>query len=200
MRLVVFSILFLICSAFQRVTAQSREIPEIGRHETVLIFEKNINPQNILILWTKLNEDCTFKLSSKEPSVPVLDLYWLLDRERYKKVHSMIRKRIRQRIEISKMDKPNLFQVQFTDLKELETDLKEPTFTVVAKMGTSGRCEIKTTMQLGPSDSNQAIELQKIYSETRRSFRPPFHQLKSITLFGIDLENGQSIEKKYLAQ
>lgn len=188
-------ILIMLCSA-----AYAENIPQIGEHHPVLIFEKNENPQNIMVAYVKTNESCQLQMDPKAPGTPLFDFYWLMNRERYKPVHRMIKAGIRNRLEFLPAKKgAREFELKLNDLKELKQDLHQPVVEVTAKPAKGG-CEVHGTLQLGPSDGNKKIQLQKIYSVSRKTLAPPFRKVKSITLTGMALDSSRKIERTYVSR
>lgn len=185
---------------------------EVGPHQPVLIFEKNENPQNILVVYTKLNEDCRFIADPSEPSLPVFDFYWLMDRTRYKPVHPLIKSGIHDhlRLETPPVLRPaknddkkvpvwDSLSARIQILDELKHDLEEPRVTVKA-VKREGACTVQALMKLGPSDQNRTIALESIYSESRKVLWPPFRQVVSVTLTGTDVASGEKVKRTYLAK
>lgn len=188
-------------------SARAREltdIPQIGPHYKIITFEKNENPQNILVIYTRLDKSCHFKLEGPRAQNPILGFYWLMDRKRYKAVNPMIRRGIERRLELeggvrSESSNSAFFQIRISDLDELKTDLPEPRMRVTASR--SGLdCELETTLKLGPSDAGTTLRLSTLYSRTEKKFLPPFRRLLSITLAGLDVRTGAPLKRKYSIQ
>ena len=173
------------------------DFPQIGAHFPIISFEKNENPMNIMEIYTQLNADCSFKRAGR--GQPILGFYWLMDRQRYKPVHSLILSAIRHRLELMDGETDHGFQLRLNDLRELKSDLKEPVLSV-RSIGKNAPCEVEATVRLGPSDGERIIRITSIYSESRKTFWPPFRKLTSITLVGVDVPTGEHVRRTYFGK
>lgn len=194
MRTAVFAFLFMFSSA--ALAGGAVTLPQVGKHYPVFVFEKNENPQNIMVAYVKLDDQCHLQRDPKTKQ-PLFDFYWLMDHQRYKPVHSLIKKGIRERLEFdpsSVSDKG--FAVRLNDLKELKQDLERPLMQVSARPKGSD-CSVQGTMTLGPSDGNQTIRLEKIYSDASKTVYPPFRKVKAVRLTGVTLNSGKPIARTY---
>jgi hypothetical protein len=172
----------------------------IGAHYPILTFEKSENPQNIMMIYTKLDKDCRFELNSQKKNEPVFDFYWLMGKKTYKPVHPLIKSGIHDRLQVETgeafIKDRTEFEIKVNDLKGLKTDLKEARLKVFAKK-IGGKCEVQADIQLGPTDKNATLQIDTIYSETRKTFIPPFRKVNSITLIGTDEASGKAMKRTY---
>lgn len=190
--LFVLATLGVQASMAQQITS----ISAVGGHYQLFTFEKNENPQNILVLFTKLDQNCHV---TEESNVPVFDMYWLMNRISYKPTNSMIKSGVKDRLAVIPANNADGFYIQINDLKEVNSDLLDPRLTVVTDKA-QGQCKVRSLMTLGPSDNNAKIQLVSIYSEAVKTLVPPFRKLKSVTLNGINIVSGAKISRKYLAK
>lgn len=191
-------ILFILATlGIQAANAQQiTSISEIGGHYPLFTFEKNENPQNILVLFTKLDHNCHV---SEESNIPVFDMYWMMNRISYKPTNGMIKSGVKDRLQVVPANEVDGFYIQINDLKEVNSDLLDPRLTVVADK-VQGQCKVRSLFTLGPSDKNARIQLVSIYSEAVKTVVPPFRKLKSVTLNGINAATGLKISRKYFAK
>ncbi len=174
-------------------------IPSLGAHYKLFTFEKNENPQNILVVYTKLDKDCHFQTPTNS-SQPFLDYYWLMNRQTFKPVHSLIKSGIQQRLQLTvpadfKKNK-NSFAVKVNDLKKLNTDLKDISLNISS--GKKGEdCDVAVKMKMDASHPEQEFQISRIYSESKKTLIPPFRKLTSLTLEGVNLKDGTKLSKKY---
>jgi len=191
-RLIIAMILFVVIILVgKRVFAAA--VPEVGDHTPLIKIEKNENPQNLMIVYTKLNSRCGFI------SGPVLDEYWLMDGSRYKKVNPLIKQGIRKRFQLdeSAFARDGRFIVRLKDFHELKSDLgPEPSFEVHTNKAAAG-CQAVVEMKLGPSDKNRTIAIESIYADSSKKLLPPFRKLNSLTLTGKDVVTGESVKRTY---
>ncbi|NJM09884.1 MAG: hypothetical protein HC883_03050 [Bdellovibrionaceae bacterium] len=178
-------------------------IPEIGNHFKILTFEKNENPQNVMVVYTKLNDDCRFAVLSGQPFV---DFYWLMNGERYKPTHGLIKKAVRKRLEVVKVDGEDTdrtFLLKVNDLKELSTDFEKPYLVephlVVRSEKVHGLCRVACYFPDKQKDG-KLIKVNSLYSESKKTFRPPFRKLLALTIRGLEEGTAHPIEQKYTAR
>ncbi len=175
-------------------------IDAIGKHFPIFVVEKSENPQNILVAYTKLAPDCQIQINSDDVAKPVLDYYWKMDREKYKPVHSLIKRGIRGRFALeSTPDGLKGFQVRIRDLSELKHDLEKPIVSVVAAALRPGECEVHAIITLGPSDNSRIVLLSSIHVESKKKLLPPFRQVVNVTVNGTDSGSGERVSRVYSA-
>ena len=196
------AVLLLLASrqalAGQAITA----IPEVGPHYRIVTVEKNIHPQNRLIAYTRLDEQCRVQRDPKQGDRPVLDYYWLMDGSRYKRVHPLIKRGIRNRLQVGASPPKSLdgaFSVRLNELDAVEHDLGPTPLLWVRAEKTAGGCAVEARITLGPSDKNEVIQLDTIYSEA--ALTGPFGaRVKSISLRGVDAATGKPVVRVYRAK
>lgn len=201
MKYILLLAVFGTVSSFHSARADLiTNIPEVGNHYRLFNFEKNINPQNILIVYTKLDEKCRFVTDPSQRDQPTFDFYWMMDGTKYKPVNPLIKSGIRDRLEFQNdpANRDTSFFVKINDLKEMEHDLPDSTMHVVARAGKTG-CEVDGTVRLGASAKNETITLTKIYTEAKNQgglYPTP----TSITLTGVSTKSGQVISATFHAK
>ena len=91
----LFSTLVLLQShsAFAEIITS---VPEIGPHQKVLTVEKNRNPENILIVYTKTDAACNFTNDNLDQ--PVFDFYWLINGTDFKAMNTVLRSEVEKRM------------------------------------------------------------------------------------------------------
>lgn len=193
---------FVALATLPFASAQAAELSNmapIGAHYRVITVEKSINPENIMVVYTKVDSQCRFLTDPAQRDQPVFDYYWLMDRKNYKPVHKLIKGEVRKRLEfqIDPSDRHNSFFVNMNDLKEVRHDLRDGRLNVRSEM-IDGKCQVNATMTLGASAGNAKIYLNKVYSEAKKGLIMP--SLVSITLSGKDVNSGKAISKTYKAK
>jgi len=190
---VLLTIAILLDFALLSRAGEAANFPEIGTHYAILVVEKNVNPQNKLVIYTKMDANGRFSTDSTSSNQPVFGFYWLMDSKDYKPVNATIKSEIRKRFESqwSSGDLSNRFCVNVNDLKEVNSDIKEPKMDVYAR-STGGKQSVEAEMNLGPSDGHMRIRLFSIYTEGR-AFPPAVY---SVTLIGEEILNGNVTGKK----
>jgi hypothetical protein len=61
-----------VATALHAGSSEVANIPEIGAHQPVLIVEKNVNPENKMVVYTKLDANGHFMADG---NWPLLDFY-----------------------------------------------------------------------------------------------------------------------------
>lgn len=173
--------------------AEIPDIPAVGPHRPILIVAKNVNPQNKMVVYTKVDADGQFAVDPVAKDRPVLDFYWLMDGRTYKPVNPLIKREIRRRIsgEWNAGRRNEVFTVSVSDLKEVKSDLKDPKIEICARETGAGKC-VEAQMNLGPSDGDMRIRLSSIYT-VGRAFPPA---VDSVTLEGEEIVDGRLTGKK----
>ena len=138
----------------------------------------------------------------KKGKQPVFEFYWKMDRKNYKPVHQMIKNEIRERLSLVSSKDPDRFSVKINDLSEVKNDIADPHLDIraEAEKEADGDCKVEALMTLGPSDQNATINLESIYSESKKTIVPPFHKLIAVTLRGTDIKTGEEISHRYEAR
>jgi len=189
-----------IATALHAGPAEVASIPEVGAHQPILTVGKNVNPQNKMVVYTRLDANGRFMADPSVRDRPVLDFYWLMDGRSYKPVNALIKKEIRKRFtgEWSVKERTESFIVNVSDLKEVKSDIKDPRIEICVREA-SGGPSVEAQMNLGPSDGGMRIRLSSIYTEGR-AFPPA---VDSVTLEGEEIVNGRltgnKITRKYTA-
>lgn len=183
----------LLFSSIRIFASEAGKIPEVGTHSPILTVGKNVHPQNLMVVYTKVDRSGRFLKKPGDPERPVFDFYWLMDGKNYKPVNGMIKSEIGKRLEYQSgsANRANHFVVNVNDLKEVQCDIKEPRIDVYAKGG-GGAADVEAQMNLGPSDGNMRIRLSSIYTEGR-AFPPAVY---AVTLKGEEIVDGKPTGKK----
>lgn len=177
-------------------------IAEIGPHYKVVTIEKSVHPQNKLVAYTLLDEQCRIRRDPKQPDRPAFDFYWLMDGTRYKRVNPVLKSGIRRRLQIGASppkSRDGSFSVRLKELESVEHDLgATPLFWVGAKKTAAG-CVTETRVTLGPSDKNAVLLLESIYSEADMTGRFSA-KVKLVALKGFDQLTGKRVVQVYRAK
>lgn len=177
----------------------------IGQHHPLFAVEKSENPQNVMVFYTKLNASCQIDVESLN-AAPIrgngdqllFDVYWLMNRDKYKSVHPVLRRSILQKLRSEILTEQKSFTVHVTDLRQLSPDLKNPHVTVRATGGEAGGCKVEALITLGEADQQRSLRLDKFILETQKTLWPPFRKVKSVTVVGSDIVNGEHVSRTYV--
>jgi hypothetical protein len=150
-------------------------------------------------VYTKVDDKCRFVTDPSNRDEPVFDFYWRMDGRDYKAMNPFFKNEFHKRMSFvpGGADRATHFQLDANDLKEVNTDIRDPRLDVVASSGEKG-CDVQAYITLGPSDQNERIRLDSIYGEGR-AFPPKIY---SITLKGevVDANGkgtGKTVSRKY---
>ena len=194
--IVTASALFFSVSLSSAFAKPITDIPQIGPHQQILTVEKNVNPENIALVYTKVDAQCRFVTDPANRDQPVFDFYWRMGGKDYKPMNSFFKSEFQKRMAYVSGDATH-FQLDANDLKEVQTDIKNPRLDVVST-GAGGNCNVQAFITLGPSDGNARIRLDSIYGEGR-TFPP---KITAVTLKGevVDANGkgtGKMVSRKY---
>ena len=190
----------LVFSTHARAGKVIVAIPEIGPHYAIMTVEKSIHSQNQMVVFTRLDERCRILRDSNQANGPAFDFYWLMDGSRYKRVHPLIKRGIRKRLQVETNSVTDeVFSVRLNELNAVDHDLgKTPRLWVRAEKTPDG-CAVEARLTLGPSDKNAEIRLDSIYSEAEMEGKFSA-KVKSIALKGADARTGEPVVRVYRAR
>ncbi|EDY17015.1 hypothetical protein CfE428DRAFT_5502 [Chthoniobacter flavus Ellin428] len=181
--------LFFTAFVLRLPAEEVTDIPEIGAHEPILVVKKNVHPENLMVVYTKVDADGHFAPDPHDPKRPILDFYWLMDGKAYKPVNPLIKIEIRKHLELQTSGADaNHFVINLNDLKEVSSDIGQPKVEV----SVDGPHDVEAQMNLGPSDGNVRIRLTSIHTDGR-AFPPAVY---SVTLEGEKVANGRLTGKQ----
>ena len=180
-----------VATALPVGSAGVANLPAIGAHQPILTVEKKVNPANKMVVYSKVDANGRFAADPAKRNRPMLDFYWLMDGRNYKPVNGMIKSEIGKRFipQWSPDNRGGHFTVDVNDLKEVNSDIRNPKMDIYANATGGG---VEAQMNLGPSDGNMRIRLSSIYTEGR-AFPPA---VESVTLKGEEIVNGSLTGKK----
>lgn len=170
-----------------------------GTEEALRLFvvEKSKNPQNILVVYCKVNSHCEFQRIADAGRDYLYDVYWLMNGTTYKRTHPVIKKMARKRFIAQKAaGQTGSFDVLLADLKELIHDLPSNRVRIDAYRSPDDRCRIRALIQLGPSGGNRTMQIDSIYSKARTLFGIPIG-ISYIELHGTDTRNREKISIRF---
>jgi hypothetical protein len=172
-----------------------KTLEPVGPHYPILSFEKNENPQNIMVIYAKTDKNCHFVPAQGKS---ILDFYWLMNRKDFKPVHPLIKSGIRRQLEIEEVgqDEGETFYIRINDLKRLKSDLPDTRIKVQARHTDQG-CKVETLFTLGESDHARVLRLTAIAVESAKTFFPPFRKVVSVTLEGHDVASGAAVKRTF---
>lgn len=151
--------------------------------------EKSMNPENILVVYARVDASCHIQPISDAGSMHLYDLYWLMNGTDFKPTHRLIKKAVRKRFVAQALDAGGLhFTVRLADLKELHHDLPSDRIRVAIERESSDQCRSRVLLQLGPSHENRTMAIEAIYSEARTFFGIPIG-IHYIELRGTDVQS-----------
>jgi hypothetical protein len=168
-----------------------------GEELRLFVVEKSKNPQNILVVYCKVNPHCEFQRIADAGRDHLYDVYWLMNGTTYKRTHPIIKKIARKRFVPQKAaGQTKSFDVLLTDLKELIHDLPSDMVHVDSYRCPDGSCRVRAVIQLGPSGDNRAMEIESIYSKARTIFGIPIG-IYYIELHGTDTRSRKKISIRF---
>jgi len=174
------------------VAAPILSIPKLGEHHRIFTYEKSENNQNIMVAFTQLEPNCQIRrLKGK----PVFDFYWLMNREKYKPVAALIKRKIRQRLQLENSNNSDSFQVILKDISELNPELENRSLTVRASKDLKGQCQVQATLPSEPGSSEPLLVLNRIFTQVEKTWNPLDRKIISIQLSGLNEKTGAPISR-----
>ena len=216
MRLFLISFLLMQLVALHHVRAYPSmmgkavtTIGDIGEHYPLFLIEKNYHPNNIIVVYTKLDQHCRVLPDRAHGFMPTLDFYWLMDASRYKPMAEPLKEGVRQRLQLT--DSHGLttdsavFSVRTNDLARVHHDLSSPTVQIsTARHGET--CVATASMTLGPSNGHTTMKVESVSTRTeaitllkaiQAMAHPDALKIYAVTVKGTDMATGTPIERTY---
>jgi hypothetical protein len=186
-------------------------VGDVGVHYPLFLVAKSHHPENLTVVYTKLDQHCRVRLDRAHGGLPTLDFYWLMDATRYKPMAALLKAGIRKRLQFTDtrghQEEPTAFTVRLDDLSRLTHDLPSPTVQITAERSREA-CVAMATLILGPSNGQVTMQVASIFTRTeeltwpkklRAMADPDALQVYALTVKGTDVATGQPIERTYTA-
>jgi hypothetical protein len=186
-------------------------VGEVGEHYPLFLIEKSHHPENITVVYTKLDTHCRVIPDREHGLLPTLDFYWLMDATRYKPMAGPLKAGARKRLQFidanGSQGDPTAFAVRTDDLARVQHDLQSPTMQIKAERQ-GDACVATAFMTLGPSDGNATMKVESVSTKTepitllkkmQAMTDPDSIQIYAVTVKGTDIVTGQPIERTYHA-
>ena len=186
-------------------------VGDIGEHYPLFLIEKSHHPENITVVYTKLDTHCHVIPDREHGFLPTLDFYWLMDATRYKPMAELLKAGARKRLQFidtnGSQGDPTAFVVRTDDLSRVQHDLPSPTVQIKAERQ-GDACVAIAFMTLGPSNGNATMKVESVSTKTepitllkkmRAMADPDSIRIYAVTVKGTDVATGQRIERTYHA-
>jgi hypothetical protein len=186
-------------------------IGDVGEHYPLFLIAKSYHPENIIVVYTKLDTHCRVLPDREHGFMPTLDFYWLMDETSYKPMAAPLKEGVRKRLQFTsaswQQGNTTSFSVRTSDLARVQHDLQSPTVQIKAERQ-GGACVATASMTLGPSNGHATMKVESVYTKTEALtiFKtmqvvadPESLQLYAVTVKGTDVATGQPIERTYNA-
>jgi hypothetical protein len=186
-------------------------VGDVGEHYPLFLIEKSHHPENITVVYTKLDTHCRVIPDREHGFLPTLDFYWLMDTTRYKPMAGPLKAGARKRLQFIDTNGAQgdltAFAVRTDDLSRVQHDLQNPTVQIKAERQ-GDACVATALMTLGPSNGNVTLKVESVSTKTepitllkkmRAMADPDFIRIYAVTVKGTDVTTGQPIERTYHA-
>jgi len=186
-------------------------VGDVGEHYPLFFIEKSHHPENIAVVYTKLDTHCHVIPDREHGFLPTLDFYWLMDATRYKPMAGPLKAGARKRFQLigtnGSQSDPTAFAVRTDELARVQHDLSSPTVQIKAERQ-GDACVATASLTLGPSNGYATIKVESISTRTepltplkkiRAMVDPDTLQIYAVTVKGTDVATGQPIERIYYA-
>jgi hypothetical protein len=186
-------------------------VGDVGEHYPLFLVEKSHHPENITVVYTKLDPHCRVLPDREHGFMPTLDFYWLMDGTSYKPMAALLKDGVHKRLQFTdahwQQVDPTSFAVRTDDLSHVQHDVPNTTVQIkAARQG--GACVATAFMTLGPSNGNATIKLESVYTKTEAITMlkkmeamqdPDAIRIYAVTVKGTDVATGKPIERTYSA-
>jgi len=186
-------------------------VGEVGEHYPLFLIEKSHHPENITVVYTKLDTHCRVIPDREHGFLPTLDFYWLMDATRYKPMAGPLKAGARKRLQFIDANGPQgattAFAVRTDDLSRVQHDLQNPTVQIKTERQ-GDACVATAFMTLGPSNGHAMVKVESVSTQTepmtllkqmRAMADPDSIRIYAVTVKGTDMATGQPIERTYHA-
>ena len=186
-------------------------VGDVGEHYPLFLIEKSHHPENITVVYTKLDTDCRVIPDREHGFLPTLDFYWLMDATRYKPMAALLKAGTRKRLQFidthGPQGDPTAFSVRTDDLSRVQHDLQSPTVQIKTERQ-GAACVATAFMTLGPSNGNATMKVESVSTKTepitllkkmQAMADPDSIRIYAVTVKGTDVATGQPIERTYHA-
>jgi hypothetical protein len=186
-------------------------VGDVGEHYPLFFIAKSHHPENIAVVYTRLDTDCRVVPDREHGFLPTLDFYWLLDASRYKPMAEPLKVGTRKRLQFidtyGSQGPATSFTVRTDDLSRVQHDLPSPTVQIKAERHGEA-CVATALMTLGPSNGHATIKIESVSTRTepltllkkmRAMVDPDAIQIYAVTVKGTDVATGQPLERTYYA-
>lgn len=186
-------------------------VGDIGEHYPLFLVEKSHHPENITVVYTKLDAHCHVLPDRAHGFLPTLDFYWLMDATHYKPMAGPLKDGVRKRLQFTNTQwqqvDPTSFAVRTDDLSHVQHDIPDPTVQIkAARHGDA--CVATALLTLGPSDGQATIRLESVATKTEALTAlkqmaamkaPDALRIEAVTVKGTDVATGTPLERTYRA-
>ena len=76
-------------------------VGDVGAHYPLFLVVKSHHPENVTVVYTKLDPHCRVLPDPAHNDQPTLDFYWLMDSTHYKPMAALLKAGIRQRLQFT---------------------------------------------------------------------------------------------------
>lgn len=186
-------------------------VGDVGVHYPLFLIEKSHHPENLTVVYTKLDEHCRVLADRAHGGLPTFDFYWLMDHTHYKPMAALLKAGVRKRLRFTdtrgSQEESTAFAVRLDDLSRLQHDLSSPTVQITAARSGEA-CVATASLTLGPSNGYTTLKLESIITTTealtlpkqlQAMVDPDALQVYAVTVKGTDIATGQPIERTYTA-
>lgn len=186
-------------------------VGDVGEHYPLFFIEKSHRPENITVVYTRLDAHCRVLPDRTHGFLPSLDFYWLLDETRYKPMAPLLKAGVRKRLQFTDAQwhqvDPTAFTVRTGDLARVQHDLPHPAMQIrTARRGEA--CVAAAYLTLGPSNSSVTLQVVSVSTQTealtllkkvQAMANPDALEIYAVTVQGVDVATGQPMARTYHA-
>ena len=137
-------------------------VGDVGEHYPLFLIEKSHHPENITVVYTKLDMHCRVIPHREHGLLPTLGFYWLMDATRYKPMAGPLKAGARKRLQFidahGSQGDATSFLVHTDALSRVQHDLPSPAVQIKAERR-GDACVATAFLTLGPSNGHATIKV-----------------------------------------
>lgn len=143
----------------------NNQFEAVGPHYPLFVVKKSYNPENLLSVYTRLDDKCQVIPDTTRQGKPTLNFYWLMNGETYKPMNSILESGVRKRLLVeAQAGNPMGFLVTATDLREVKHDLPSQTLQIKTEKTNKG-CFAQAMLKLGPAHKGETIRVESFFAD-----------------------------------
>jgi len=198
----LISVVSVLAGLFVATGAQAEPPPlgvtinkYFGEHAPLFVFKKTIYPENIVIVYTKMDRNCNI-VYDRQKRAPTFGLYWLDDGVRFDPAPQLAAQLLeRMPIEPNGND-PTSFYVRLLDLNRVNHDLADDRLLIKSERA-GNTCRVGAYVML---KNRKLVRITSTLTDATINFFTFDTDIRSLTVYGHEAGNtSKTVVRKFTA-